>query len=129
MKCPFCLQHIKSEIIAKPELVSVVLGLFLFAILPNAFMIILVILVIQITATQKHRCPLCERELGSNGKFLKIFKDEIYSLSFHDNGILISKKIIYSGVIFIGTLFVLFIRAKYFPDLPEFTEITWPQLK
>jgi uncharacterized membrane protein len=51
----------KTEIIRKPELISIMFGLFLFAIIPNAVMIIVIVIVLQFTATLKHRCSVCER--------------------------------------------------------------------
>jgi hypothetical protein len=75
MKCPFCLQHIRSEIILKPEFISIVLGISIFVIVPHMAMMLLVIMLMHFTASRKHRCPLCERELGHDGKFLLYFTD------------------------------------------------------
>jgi hypothetical protein len=44
-------------------------------------MLIFTLVILQVTATRKHRCPMCERELGSDGKFLVFFKDEVYSFA------------------------------------------------
>jgi hypothetical protein len=55
-------------------------------------MMLLIITLIQLTASRKHRCPLCERELGSDGKFLLFFTDEVYSWSFLSAGFISTKK-------------------------------------
>jgi uncharacterized membrane protein len=117
MKCPFCLQRVKSEIIAKPELISVVFGIFMFSLLPNAIMIVVVLVVLQLTATRKHRCPLCERELGSDGKFLLIFQDEAYSFALGETGILLSKKILMTLSLFVVTFLILILRANYVAEI------------
>ncbi len=35
------------------------LALVLFSILPNAIMIIAIVIILQVTATKRHRCALC----------------------------------------------------------------------
>lgn len=57
------------------------LALVLFSIMPNAIMIVVVMIVMQLTATKRHRCGLCERELGTDGKFLGLFHDQVYSFN------------------------------------------------
>lgn len=75
MRCPYCLEMIRSEIILKPEVITVALGLSIFAIVPNFIMMMLIIMMLQFASSRKHRCPLCERELGSDGRFLIYFTD------------------------------------------------------
>ena len=89
-------------------------------VLPHFLTIVLVIIVLQITATRKHRCPLCERELGTDGKFLVFFHDEVYSFTLGKlitylgtNGLIVSKKILASIAIGILVLIILTVKMNY----------------
>ena len=89
-------------------------------VLPHFLTIFLVIVVLQITATRKHRCPLCERELGTDGKFLVFFRDEVYSFAIGNllliigtNGLIVSKKILVSIGIGILVLVILTVKMNY----------------
>ena len=90
-------------------------------------MIIIVIFILQLTATKKHRCSLCEREIGSDGKFLIIFSDEVYSFSLGESGILISKKILMTGGLFLLMIIIFSIRATISPEI-VWSDITWARL-
>ena len=90
-------------------------------------MIIVVIVALQITATRKHRCSLCEREIGSDGKFLICFKDEVYSFSLGESGVLISKKILMTGGLFAFMLLILLARSHYQSEL-TWSNMTWQDL-
>lgn len=103
------------------------LGLLLFTLLPNAVTIVLVVLILQTTATKKHRCSLCERELGNDGKFLVLFKDEVYSFRLGENGILISKKILVTLAIF-GVMFAIVLLRAKIGNATDWTDLTWNQL-
>ena len=124
IKCPFCLQQTKTEIIGKPELVSIVFGLVLFSAFPNAVMIVVVVVVLQLTATKKHRCALCERELGTDGKFLILFTDEVYSFSLGETGVLISKKILVTAGLFCSIFAILALKGNQSKDL-NWSTATW----
>lgn len=112
MKCPFCLQRMRTEIIMKLELISIMLGLALFSIFSNAVMIIVIVAILQLTTTRKHRCSVCERELGSDGKYLLVFTDEVYSFSLGETGVLLSKKILMTGGLFLTTVVVIYLRSQ-----------------
>ena len=75
MRCPYCLELIRSEIILKPEIITAALGLSIFALVPNFMMMLISLMLLQFVASRKHRCPLCERELCSDGRFLVYFTD------------------------------------------------------
>lgn len=90
-------------------------------------MIVAIVLVLQTTATRKHRCSLCERELGNDGKFLVVLKDEVYSFKLGDSGVLISKKILCTIAIFALMFLVIFARAKI-GNAVDWTDLTWNQL-
>ena len=99
----------------------------MFSIFPNAIMIVVVIVILQITATKKHRCSLCEREIGSNGKFLIVFTDEVYSFSLGESGILISKKILMTGGFFLLILLIITIKSNIEPEV-VWTNMNWKEL-
>lgn len=124
MKCPFCLERIKTEIVMKPEFVTLMFGLAVFALIPNAIMIVIVVVALQLTASKKHRCSLCERELGSDGKFLLIFSDEVYSFSLGENGVLVSKKMMISFGLIVFAIVSLWIRNNI-EEMHDWTNITW----
>jgi hypothetical protein len=126
MKCPFCLQHIHSEIILKPEFISIVLGISLFVIVPHLAMMLLVIVLMHFTASRKHRCPLCERELGNDGKFLLYFTDEVYSLSLFSAGFLFTKKMAVTAALIAFILLVMSIRVSQM-ERERWVDTTWPQ--
>lgn len=126
MKCPFCLQHIHSEIILRPEFISMMLGLSLFVVVPHLAMMMLVMLLMHFTASRKHRCPLCERELGSDGKFLLYFTDEVYSLSFFSAGFIFTKKMLVTGALLLFMVLVLSIRVAQM-DRQKTVRTTWPE--
>lgn len=124
MKCPYCLQHIRSEIISKPEFVSIVLGMTLFIVVPGLIMMGLVILLMQMTANKKHRCPLCERELGHDGKFLIYFQDEVYSLAIFSSGLIVTKKILISGVLMILAIIIFSVKLSSV-ESEKWVDVTW----
>lgn len=126
MKCPFCLQHIHSEIILKPEFISIVLGISLFVMVPHLAMMLLVITLMHFTASRKHRCPLCERELGNDGKFLVYFTDEVYSLSLFSAGFIFTKKMAITGGLLLFISIVLTIRVARL-ESDKLVDTTWPQ--
>lgn len=101
-----------------------VLGLVLFSLLPNAIMIVVTVVTLQVTATRKHRCSLCERELGTDGKFLIFFTDDVYSFSVGETGILVSKKIFVTIGLFLTMFLVISVRASLSEDL-VWTEVSW----
>lgn len=111
MKCPYCLQHIQSEIILKPEFISIALGMSIFVIVPHLTMMLVIIFLLHFTASRKHRCPLCERELGSNGKFLMYLTDEVYSISIFSAGFIFTKKMVVTVLLLGFTFFVLTLRV------------------
>jgi hypothetical protein len=125
MKCPFCLQHIHSEIILKPELISIVLGISVFVIVPHLAMMLLVIMLMQFTAARKHRCPLCERELGHDGKFLLYFTDEVYSLTLFSAGFIFTKKMVVTGVLILFAMTILSLRVSQMEN-ERWVPTTWP---
>lgn len=108
-------------------MVSIVFGLLLFSLLPNAIMIVVVIVALQLTATRKHRCSLCEREIGSDGKFLICFQDEVYSFSLGESGVLVSKKILMTGGLFAFMLLILLLRSHYQSEV-MWSNLTWKEL-
>jgi len=83
----------------------------IFAIVPNFIMILLVVALLQFTASRKHRCPLCERELGSDGIFLLYFTDEVISFSIFSAGFIFTKKLLITCLLIAFTLGVLSIRV------------------
>ncbi len=126
MKCPFCLQHIQSELILKPEFISIVLGVSIFVIVPHLLMMLLVMTLMHFTASRKHRCPLCERELGHDGKFLMVFTDEVYSLSLFSAGLIFTKKMLITAALLAFIVFVLSIRVGQIYRERE-VGTTWPE--
>jgi hypothetical protein len=112
MRCPYCLERIRSEIILKPELITVALGVCIFAIVPNLVMMLLIVILLQFASSRKHRCPLCERELGSDGKFLLYFTDEVYSMSFLSAGLIFTKKTAATITIVLIAISIVTVRSR-----------------
>lgn len=128
MKCPFCLQHIQSEIILKPEFISVALGISLFVIVPHLSMMVLAILLMHFTASRKHRCPLCERELGHDGKFLMYFTDEVYSLSLFSAGFIFTKKTLATALMLAFICLIMTARVAQM-NRDKWVLTTWQQYR
>lgn len=84
----------------------------IFAIVPNFIMILLVVALLQLTASRKHRCPLCERELGSDGIFLLYFTDEVISFTIFSAGFIFTKKLLVTCLLIVFTVLVLSIRLS-----------------
>jgi hypothetical protein len=103
------------------------LGLLMFSIVPNAIMISVIVMVLQLTATLQHRCSVCEKELGTDGKYLLCFTDRVYSFSFRETGILVSKKILMTVGLFLLFVSIVVLKAKVHPSI-EWTPLTWPTL-
>ena len=75
-------------------------------------MMLLILTIMQLTASRKHRCPLCERELGSDGKFLVYFTDEVYSWSFMSAGFISTKKNLMTFGLIAFAISVIVLRAS-----------------
>ena len=83
-------------------------------------MLMIVIMMLQFASGRKHRCPLCERELGSDGKFLIYFTDEVYSLSLLSIGmnvgkigVIFTKKTLVTILLIVFGLSVIGVRSYY----------------
>jgi hypothetical protein len=126
MRCPYCLELIRSEIILKPEIITVALGIGIFAIVPNFLMMMLIIMLLQFASSRKHRCPLCERELGSDGKFLIYFTDEVYSFSFLSAGLIFTKKTLATLLLILFAASVISLRS-YYENTHKFIATTWSE--
>ena len=93
---------------------------------PHMVMMILVIMLMHFTASRKHRCPLCERELGNDGKFLVYFTDEVYSVSLFSAGFIFSKKMAVTAGLIAFIFLVTTIRVSRM-ERDAWVTTTWPQ--
>lgn len=89
-------------------------------------MMILVIMLMQFTASRKHRCPLCERELGNDGKFLVYFTDEVYSVSLLSAGFIFSKKMAVTAGLIAFIFIVTTVRVSRL-ERDAWVTTTWPE--
>lgn len=79
--------------------------------LPHVLNIIAVVFAFQLTSVCKHRCPLCERELGSDGRFLHYLTDSVYSFNLGRNGVIVTKKIIVNVMLTALVIGLMFVRG------------------
>jgi len=85
---------------------------------------LLVVMLLQFASSRKHRCPLCERELGSDGKFLIYFTDEVYSFSLFSAGFIFTKKMMTTALLLLFAISLITLRS-YYEDTNKFIATTW----
>ena len=112
----------------KPQFSSILFAFLLFTLFPGFAILIIVVVLLQLTATKKHKCPSCEKEVGTDGKFLYFFVDELYSLNLGFSGLIISKKLLVSIFSVIVIFGIISLRVHYHNQV-EWTSITWRQFK
>jgi hypothetical protein len=87
-------------------------SLLVFMLLPAIVNILALVLAFHLTSITKHRCSMCERELGSDGKFLHYLFDEVYSFSIGRTGIILSKKILVNLTLTAFLILVVFLKGR-----------------
>jgi hypothetical protein len=70
------------------------------------------VLVFQFTSVTKHRCSMCEKELGSDGKFLHYLIDEVYSFNIGRTGIILSKKILANLILTAFLILIVGLKSR-----------------
>jgi uncharacterized YccA/Bax inhibitor family protein len=63
--------------------------------------------------------------LGTDGKFLAVFTDRVYSFSIGENGLLVSKKILMTIGLFFTTILIVYIRSRI-EHTHQWVDFSWP---
>lgn len=126
VRCPNCLSRTVSDIVLKAEYSTIVFSALVFLLLPNILNIIGMMFAFVAASVKKHRCSVCQFELGTDGKFLMCLQDDVYSFNAGKSGIIITKKILVS----IGLTGLVFLCLLYFglsssSHHLNFTETRW----
>jgi hypothetical protein len=82
--------------VLKAEYSTIVFSALIFLMLPNVLNIIGMMFAFLLTSVKKHRCSICQFELGTDGKFMVCLKDQVYSFNIGRSGVILTKKILVS---------------------------------
>jgi hypothetical protein len=93
--------------------------------LPAIVNILAVVLAFQFTSVTKHRCSMCEKELGSDGKFLHYLVDEVYSFSIGRTGIILSKKILANLTLTAFLILIVVLKSRNKFAGHTYIDTTW----